>query len=115
MTGAVGFGVFSVGGDQPRVGFRVGHGILDLAANGLGAVFEAPALNPFLALGRSSWRTMSIERRRLDSSRCWPRCRSRTSSSISRAATSASGPSRWTSFPRTTISVPGKAASTWRR
>jgi len=55
VTGAVGFGVFSVGGDQPRVGFRVGHGILDLAANGLGAVFEAPALNPFLALGRSSW------------------------------------------------------------
>jgi fumarylacetoacetase len=55
VTGAVGFGVFSVGGDEPRVGFRVGHGILDLAANGLGAVFEAAALNPFLALGRSSW------------------------------------------------------------
>lgn len=55
MTGGVGFGVFSVDGDAPRVGFRVGHGILDLAAQGLGAVFEAPALNPFLALGRSSW------------------------------------------------------------
>jgi fumarylacetoacetase len=55
METAVGFGVFSVDGDAPRVGFRVGHGILDLAANGLGAVFEAPSLNPFLALGRSSW------------------------------------------------------------
>jgi fumarylacetoacetase len=55
METAVGFGVFSVGGDSPRVGFRVGHGILDLVANGLGDVFEATSLNPFLALGRSSW------------------------------------------------------------
>ena len=55
MTGGVGFGVFSVDGDEPRVGFRVGHGILDLAAHGLGVVFEAPSLNPFLALGRASW------------------------------------------------------------
>ena len=55
MTGGVGFGVFSVGGDDPRVGFRVGHGILDLAAHGLGAVFQARELNPFLELGRSSW------------------------------------------------------------
>jgi fumarylacetoacetase len=55
METAVGFGVFSVGADAPRVGFRVGHGILDLAANGLGDVFEATSLNPFLALGRSSW------------------------------------------------------------
>jgi fumarylacetoacetase len=55
VNGSVGFGVFSVGGDAPRIGFRVGHDILDLAAHGLGAVFEAPTLNPFLALGRSSW------------------------------------------------------------
>ena len=55
MTGGVGFGVFSVGGDSPRVGFRVGHDVLDLAAHGLGAVFDAPTLNPFLALGRTSW------------------------------------------------------------
>jgi fumarylacetoacetase len=55
VRGAVGFGVFSVGDDSPRVGFRVGEGILDLAAAGLGAVFEADALNPFLALGRSAW------------------------------------------------------------
>jgi fumarylacetoacetase len=55
VTGGVGFGVFSVGGDDPRVGFRVGHGILDLAAHGLGAVFQAQELNPFLELGRSSW------------------------------------------------------------
>ncbi len=55
MNRAVGFGVFSIGEDAPRVGFRVDDGILDLAACGLGAVFEAPTLNPFLALGRSSW------------------------------------------------------------
>ena len=55
MKGAVGFGVFSVGADTPRVGFRVAEGVLDLGAAGLGTVFEAPTLNPFLALGRSSW------------------------------------------------------------
>jgi fumarylacetoacetase len=55
VKGAVGFGVFSVGGDAPRVGFRVGDGILDLAASGLGGVFEAGSLNPFLALGRAAW------------------------------------------------------------
>jgi fumarylacetoacetase len=55
VNGAVGFGVFSVGDDQPRVGFRVGDGILDLAACGLGAVFTEPALNRFLALGRAAW------------------------------------------------------------
>ena len=55
MTGSVGFGVFSVGDDAPRIGFRVGHDILDLVTHGLGAVFEATSLNPFLALGRSSW------------------------------------------------------------
>ncbi|HLG07982.1 MAG TPA: fumarylacetoacetase [Gaiellaceae bacterium] len=51
----MGFGVFSVDGDAPRVGFRVGHGILDLTASRLGAVFAASSLNPFLALGRSAW------------------------------------------------------------
>jgi fumarylacetoacetase len=55
VIGGIGFGVFSVAGDEPRVGFRVGHGILDLATAGLGAVFTAPTLNPFLALGRSAW------------------------------------------------------------
>ncbi|HEX4745997.1 MAG TPA: hypothetical protein VFU99_03855, partial [Gaiellaceae bacterium] len=55
MKGVVGFGVFSVGGDEPRVGFRADGGVLDLAASGLGEVFEAPTLNPFLALGRQSW------------------------------------------------------------
>ena len=55
MTGGVGFGVSSLEGEAPRVGFRVGHGILDLAAAGLGSVFSARRLNPFLALGRSAW------------------------------------------------------------
>ena len=60
MTGGVGFGVFSVGGDSPRVGFRVGHDVLDLAAHGLGQVFGAPTLNPFLALGRTSWSSRNL-------------------------------------------------------
>ena len=55
MRGGVGFGVFSVAEGEPRVGFRAGDGVLDLAAAGLGAVFEARSLNPFLALGRSAW------------------------------------------------------------
>ena len=42
--------MFSVGSDGPRVGFRVGHGVLDLATQGLGRVFELPSLNPFLAI-----------------------------------------------------------------
>jgi fumarylacetoacetase len=54
VIGAVGFGVFSEGGDGPRVGFRVGEGVLDLGA-WLGGVFEAPSLNQFLALGRPAW------------------------------------------------------------
>jgi fumarylacetoacetase len=55
VTGGVGFGVFTHGDGAPRVGFRVGESVLDLAAAGLGAVFEAQSLNPFLALGRAAW------------------------------------------------------------
>jgi fumarylacetoacetase len=55
LRGVVGFGVFSTRGAAPRVGFRLEDGILDLAAAGLGAVFEVGSLNPFLALGRYSW------------------------------------------------------------
>ncbi len=55
VSGGTGFGVFSVGGEEPRVGFLTGDGILDLAESGLGAVFAEPSLNRFLALGRSAW------------------------------------------------------------
>jgi fumarylacetoacetase len=55
VTGVRGFGVFSTRDGEPRVGFRTGDGVLDLAAAGLGAAFEAPSLNPFLALGRAAW------------------------------------------------------------
>ena len=55
MNGGVGFGVFSVDGGEPRVGFRVGHGILDLAERGLGTEFRSATLNGFLARGRSAW------------------------------------------------------------
>jgi fumarylacetoacetase len=55
VKGAVGFGVFSAGGALPRVGFRVGDGVLDLVAHGLGSVFAGPSLAAFLALGRTAW------------------------------------------------------------
>jgi fumarylacetoacetase len=55
VNGAVGFGVFADEPGPPRVGFRVGHGVLDLPAHGLGDVFARPSLNAFLALGRTAW------------------------------------------------------------
>jgi len=55
MNGAVGFGVFSLRGEPPRVGFRVGNGVLDLPANGFGSDFSVPGLGPFLARGRTTW------------------------------------------------------------
>ena len=55
MNGGVGYGIFTERGSAPRVGFRMGHDVLDLAAHGLGEVFAEATLNPFLALGRSSW------------------------------------------------------------
>jgi fumarylacetoacetase len=59
VKGAVGFGVFSTADRTPRVGFRVGDGVLDLAAAGLGDVFETGSLNGFLALGRAAWEDTS--------------------------------------------------------
>ncbi|HTE73889.1 MAG TPA: fumarylacetoacetase [Actinomycetes bacterium] len=55
------YGVFSHDGEFPRVGVALGDDVMDLAplaaAEGLdgGHVFEAPSLNPFLAMGRPSW------------------------------------------------------------
>jgi fumarylacetoacetase len=55
------YGVFSHDGESPRVGVALGDDVMDLAplaaAEGLdgGHVFEAPTLNPFLAMGRPSW------------------------------------------------------------
>jgi fumarylacetoacetase len=54
-----GFGVFSVAGEPPRVGFLAGDEIVDLAAAGLGPEFEQPSLNPFLARGRAAWEDAS--------------------------------------------------------
>jgi fumarylacetoacetase len=50
-----GFGVFASRDDPPRVGWRVGEAVLDLASAGLGDVFAASELNSFLARGRSAW------------------------------------------------------------
>ncbi|WP_328608771.1 fumarylacetoacetase [Amycolatopsis sp. NBC_00345] len=49
------YGVFSVGGDAPRVGVRAGDSVVDLAAALGDEVFAAPALNPFMAQGYERW------------------------------------------------------------
>jgi fumarylacetoacetase len=55
------YGVFTTGEEPPRVGVRVGDQVLDLAPVAAGdmlevsRVFEAPSLNPLLALGRPAW------------------------------------------------------------
>ena len=55
------YGVFSTDGSSPRVGTRVGDHVLDLGpcAEKAGmesyAVWSAPTLNPFLALGSHAW------------------------------------------------------------
>lgn len=60
-----GFGVFSVrDGAGPRVGWRAGDHVLDLQAAGLGEVFGASVLNPFLAQGRRAWEA-ALERIRV--------------------------------------------------
>jgi fumarylacetoacetase len=55
------YGVFSHDGEAPRVGVRIGEHVLDLAPVAAGDmlevahVFEAPDLNPLLAMGRPTW------------------------------------------------------------
>jgi fumarylacetoacetase len=48
-----GFGVFSVDGGEPRVGFRADAEIRDLAS--LGETFRRASLNALLAQGRGAW------------------------------------------------------------
>ncbi|MCS7005951.1 MAG: fumarylacetoacetase [Gaiellaceae bacterium] len=55
MRDAVGFGVFSTPGEPARVGFRVGEGVLDLRAHGLGEPLSASSLDRLLASGRVAW------------------------------------------------------------
>jgi fumarylacetoacetase len=48
-----GYGVFSVAGGTPRIGWRDGNEVVDLSA--LGDVYAQPSLNALLALGRGAW------------------------------------------------------------
>ncbi|MCW2543149.1 MAG: fumarylacetoacetase, partial [Frankiales bacterium] len=48
------YGIFSVGGDRPRIGVAVDDGVLDLAAL-LGPEWAAPSLNALMAQGRARW------------------------------------------------------------
>ena len=49
------YGVFSRGGDAPRVGVRIGDHVLDLAGVSDDGWWRAPSLNAFLAQGRGQW------------------------------------------------------------
>jgi fumarylacetoacetase len=55
------YGVFSTADEPPRVGARIGDQVVDLAPVAAGDmleishVFEAPSLNPLLAMGRPAW------------------------------------------------------------
>jgi fumarylacetoacetase len=48
-----GFGVFSVAGAEPRVGWRSGDEVVDLSA--LGELFRTRSLNPLMAAGPDAW------------------------------------------------------------
>jgi len=48
-----GYGVFSVAGGTPRIGWRDGDEVVDLSA--LGDVYAQPSLNALLALGPGAW------------------------------------------------------------
>ncbi|MFL6131214.1 MAG: fumarylacetoacetase [Nocardioidaceae bacterium] len=55
------YGVFTYGDEPARVGARIGDHVVDLASVAAGGtleiagVFQAPSLNPLLALGRPAW------------------------------------------------------------
>jgi fumarylacetoacetase len=49
------YGVFSAAGGPPRVGVRVADSVIDLAAALRDEVFDAPALNSFMAQGPARW------------------------------------------------------------
>lgn len=49
------YGVFSVAGDAPRVGARLGDTVVDLAAVLGDDTFAAASLNPFMAQGPTRW------------------------------------------------------------
>jgi fumarylacetoacetase len=62
-----GFGVFSVAGGSPRVGWRDGGEVVDLS--GLGDVYAQPSLNALMALGRDAWDESLAAARRHDGAR----------------------------------------------
>ena len=53
--------MFSVGGDQPRVGVRLGDSVIDAHRLTGRAELGAASLNPFMALGPSVWREVREE------------------------------------------------------
>ncbi|MFC6081169.1 fumarylacetoacetase [Sphaerisporangium aureirubrum] len=49
------YGMFSLDGETPRAGVRIGHHVLDLAPALHDEVFASGSLNAFLARGRTAW------------------------------------------------------------
>ncbi|WP_245650465.1 fumarylacetoacetate hydrolase family protein [Nocardia harenae] len=60
------YGVFSVAGGAPRVGVRVGEGVIDLAAELGDEVFARPSLNAFMAQGPRRWAEIGSRVNELD-------------------------------------------------
>jgi len=58
------YGVFVTGGDDPRVGIRIGDHVLDAAPVAaaemleIAHAFESPSLNPIMAAGRPTWTSL---------------------------------------------------------
>jgi fumarylacetoacetase len=59
-----GFGVFARPGEAPRVGWRAGERVVDLAS--LGEPFRQPSLNTLLALGPAPWADAVVRARELE-------------------------------------------------
>ena len=59
MTPLLPYGVFSSGGDAPRVGARLGDRVIDLSRlarlSGYRAQLEQPSLNALMSLGPPHW------------------------------------------------------------
>ncbi|WP_214110245.1 fumarylacetoacetate hydrolase family protein [Acrocarpospora catenulata] len=63
------YGIFSRPGEAARAGFRVGNGVIDLAAALGDEVFRSGSLNAFMALGREAWQEAYRRIRALDVAR----------------------------------------------
>ena len=55
------YGIFSVGGDRPRVGVRFEDAVIDLASATSRLELDRPSLNAVMSLGPEAWRELRAE------------------------------------------------------